>query len=83
MSVDNAPGEKKGTKWLWLVLLILAFALIVIWLVNPAGEADPAAVADADVPAAASTAERLETLEDNPPVEPGEADATEPEAFPQ
>ena len=83
MSVDNAPGEKRGTKWIWLILLIAAFALIVIWLMNPAGEADPEAMADGEVPAAATAEERVETLEEYPVTEDGEATETAPEDFPQ
>ena len=48
MAIDEAPGEKKGTKWLWLILLIVAFALIIVWLANPAGDTDEAEAEGAD-----------------------------------
>ena len=82
MSVDPAPGEKKGIKWLWLILLIVAFALIVVWVVNPAGEADPMAVADEVVPSEVSREDGLNTLEEYP-VSDEPAEETAPEDFPQ
>lgn len=50
MAHPNDPTTRSNAKWLWILLIALLGVLLVIWLLNPAGDPeDSAFTEDAEV----------------------------------
>ncbi|MXP26270.1 hypothetical protein GRI39_09505 [Altererythrobacter indicus] len=62
--IDSEAPSKSNAKWLWLALIVLFAVLAIIWIADPTTPVEE--VTDQNVPAAASDAERQNTLENYP-----------------